>query len=1124
MENLTPGRSLPRSRPAFDSCASTTSGNCSLSPITALLVLSLGSLLCDQVEAADSCRRTTTVVNGPVTIGCILQNNEALSVTPTGSIELPSGTAVSASAAVVRRIINQGTLAGTVGIAIDASPNIGKIANTGTITGELDALRITNSHVTGALTNAGTLAYAGVEHGDTIVLLDHVTLDHGFANSGTIDARGAEQGLTILASTVTGNVDSSGTVFGGSGAINIQDSRINGSVRNTGEITTDLGGSLQIVDAYITGSVFNSGALTGTAGIRSSTVVGRFTNTGTLSDGIQSLAIGSSTLKDGFYNSGTIFSGEGVPIADSVLKRFENSGVFSLSEGALTFARTTIQSDFVNRGTLATGNDGLGGLAFYATRVQGNLINTGTIEGGTFTSALSSGEQARIDGSLLNSGRIAGGFGADLTALTLGGDFVNRGSIIGNLRPEEHHGSGLLLKDSSIGGELLNTGLIGGLEQGAAFSNVQVAGDFTNRGRIIAAQEALNLTNTSIAGRWRNYGYIGVDPDADVVDLSAAANGITLSGSTLQARATNVGTIRGSAVGLSVLDTRFGDGLVNAGTLRGSRYSLYVDESSRLDNLFIAGDGTARFQGAVHAPATTATIYSDARYRLEARDVWQVKSLVNRGVLELAAPAQTGGSAPSLSGDYVQKPGAILRTQVQDSDHYGRLDVNGTATLPSQARIDVDVAQARQPFAASSLNDVLTATQLISDGTFRVTSNSALFNFGARKVDNRVDLLLTPKASNGVSSAAREAGMSASTQGAARVLDQQLALGSASTLAPYFVSATSSAQVASSLAQALPQDNAALRASQATLASIGYAVKNRLDDVTGLSTQGVAAGQNPASKAINGFWSQPFSYSSGTGSSTVEGASGTVIGFDVRTSAQQRSGWAFAYANGGTGSSQADGQQRSRLDVWQFLGYSSYTVAPGTELMVYGGAGRNSVDADRRLAIAGVSGSAKAEYDSLMATLGTSIGHALQLNDTTRLIPSLRLDYNHIRDGAYSERGSSSLAPLLLNVAARDTDQLIAGFDTRLEQNVTASTRLRVNLGVGYDLINRPTTTSAAFAGAADQRFQVTGEDTSPWLMRGGLGVATRWRNGAELSLDYDAQTRMDFTDQVASVRGSVPF
>lgn len=1124
MENLTPGRSLPRSRPAFDSCASTTFGNCSLSPFTALLVLSLGSLLSDQVEAADSCRRGTTVINGPVSLGCSLQDHDALTLTPTGSIDVASGAAVIISDAAARHVLNQGRLAGTLGIAIDGSDGVGKISNSGTISGSVTAVQITDSRLSGALINSGTLQSPSDGYGDTIVKLDRVVLERGFANSGTIDARAAEVGVAILDSAVTGNVDNSGRVYGGSQAVLIQGSRINGSVRNTGTLDTALGNSLQIEGSHITGDVFNSGSIAGYTFLAQSTVEGRFINAGQLRDGINAFDIYQSTVGGGVYNSGWIYSGEGVQIRDSVLKRFENTGVFSMSEDDLSFNRTTIQGDLVNRGSIAPSSDGFGGLAVYGGDIQGNLINSGTIEGGVFGPALRTDLQARIAGSLINSGRLIGGYGVDMTSSTIGGDFINRGSIIGNFQPDEHHGSGLLLKDSSLGGSLLNTGLISGLEQGAALSNVQLAGDFTNRGRIIAAREALNLTDTTVTGRWRNYGYIGVDPDADVVDLSADANGITVSGSTLQGRATNLGTVRGSAIGLNVIDSQFSDGLVNAAIIRGSNYSLYVDDSSRLDNLYIAGNGTARFQGTVYAPATTATLYSDARYRLEAGDVWQVKSLVNRGTLELAAPALTGGASATLAGDYVQKPGAVLRTQVQDNAHYGSLAVYGTATLPSQARIDVDVAQARQPFTTSSLNYVLTATELVSDGTFAVTSNSALFNFGARKVDNRVDLLLTPKASNGVASAAREAGMSASTQGAARVLDRQLALGSASTLAPYFVSATSTAQVASNLNQALPQDNAALRASQATLASIGYAVKNRLDDVTGLSTLGVASGQNPPSKAINGFWSQPFSYSSGMGNSTVEGATGTVIGFDLRTSAQQRSGWAFAYANGGTGSLQPNGQQRSRLDLWQFLGYSSYTVAPGTELMVYGGAGRNSVDADRRLAISGVSGSAKAEYDSLMATLGTSIGHALQLSDSTRLIPSARLDYNHIRDAAYSERGSSSLAPLLLNVAARETDQLIAGFDTKLEHNVTASTRLRVNMGVGYDLINRPASTTAAFAGAADQRFQVTGEATSPWLMRGGLGVATRWRNGAELSLDYDAQTRMDFTDQVASVRASVPF
>jgi uncharacterized protein with beta-barrel porin domain len=206
------------------------------------------------------------------------------------------------------------------------------------------------------------------------------------------------------------------------------------------------------------------------------------------------------------------------------------------------------------------------------------------------------------------------------------------------------------------------------------------------------------------------------------------------------------------------------------------------------------------------------------------------------------------------------------------------------------------------------------------------------------------------------------------------------------------------------------------------------------------------------------------------------------------------------------------------------LGYSSYTLAPGTEWMLYGGAGRNSVTADRRLAIAGLNGSAKGDYDSVMATLGTSLAHALQLNDSTRLIPSLRLDYNHIRDAAYHEHGSSDLAPLLLNVDKRDTDQLVVGVDTQLERSFTSMTRLSLNLGVGYDLLNRPPSTTAAFSGAADQHFAVAGDASNPWLMRGGVAMATRFSNGAEVSLNYDAQQRMDFVDQVASVKASWAF
>ncbi|WP_263265163.1 autotransporter outer membrane beta-barrel domain-containing protein, partial [Pseudomonas sp. RIT-PI-S] len=481
-----------------------------------------------------------------------------------------------------------------------------------------------------------------------------------------------------------------------------------------------------------------------------------------------------------------------------------------------------------------------------------------------------------------------------------------------------------------------------------------------------------------------------------------------------------------------------------------------------------------------------------------AGDSWTVDSLVNRGTLVLGRPA-IRGTVASVTGDYVQGSGAVLRTQVKDNTHYGQLVVSGTATLPSQARIDVDVANASQPFTVSRLQNVLSAGSLQSDGTFAVTSNSALFDFGAVKDANTVDLTLSAKSTRGVSAAANAAGLS-QAKGAAQVLDQQLALGSASALTPYFVSATSNAEVASSLAQTLPQNNDSLRASQAALSAIGLAVQERMGIANGLlGADGLA---NQAS-----FWSKPFSYASGHGG----GSQGSVMGMDTRLSPTSRAGFAFAYANGENANPQG---QSSQLDLWQFLGYRSYALAPNTELMLYAGAGNNTVEGERTLNLAGASGTAKGSYDSVTATVGASLGHSFQLSEQTRLLPALRLDFNHIRDEAYREHGADSLSPLLLEVDARRSNQLIAGLDGTLGHQFTPRTALKLNLGVGYDLINDDGAVRAAFAGAPGQRFTVAGEQASPWLLRSGAGLATTFSNGAELSVNYDAQTRSDFTDQ----------
>lgn len=1123
MDNLTPGRCLPCSRPAFDSRASSTLCQCSTRRLTVLILLSLGGLPSEPVEAADSCRRGATVIDTPVRSRCTLHNGDRLSVSPGGGIDVTSGAAVSVTHAAPTVIFNAGVITGAVGVAIDDSSGVGKLYNSGIISGSVNALRITDSQLSGQLRNTGTLRAFENGQADAVVTMDRTVLGQGFANIGSIDARGAVTAVAINKSVIIGNLDNSGSMSGGENGLRIVDSKIQGSLRNSG--TMDGGDTLTVDGTHISGDLLNSGEMLGPSGLLDSVIDGRLINTGTLRDSVAAMDLRGTTIRGGIYNSGWWYSGEGAWIYGSTLKRFENTGSIGVGDDELRFNGSVIEGDWVNRGSISPRYDGVGGLALDRSAIKGDLINRGALEGGFRGVALRGRNQAKIIGNVLNTGRIVGGTGVYLSDTFIGGDFINSGLIMGN--PADYHeGSGMLMTDSRLGGTLRNSGVVSGLVDGIHLSTTVLEGDFNNSGRIIAAQNALTLDASRIEGRWLNSGYIGTDNDASPVDFDPDNTGVTLRDSVIQGTATNRGTVRGNTTGLSISNSQLLGGLVNAGTLHGSSYSLYADAASRLDNLYIAGDNTAHFEGAVYAPATTATLYSNASYRMAANDIWNIKTLINRGTLAVGARILADGGAAGIAGDYVQTPGGVLRIEVRDADHYGRLIVSGTATLPSQARIDVDVSQPRQPISRRSLDSVLSASRLASDGTFAVTSNSALFDFSARQVNEQVDLLLAPKRAGGITSAAREAGLPATTQSAARVLDRQLALGTASTLTPFFISATSNQQIASALTQTLPMDNAPLRANQATLASINHAVKSRLDAVTGLSMGATDTSNttDTGGAAISGLWSQPFSYRSGAADTTVEGASGTLLGFDLRTSPERRSGWAFAYANGSTGTHQAGRQQSSKLDLWQFLGYSSYTLAPSTEWMLYGGAGRNSVTADRRLAIAGLNGSAKGEYGSVMATLGTSLGHALQLNDSTRLIPSLRLDYSHIRDAAYHEHGSSELAPLLLNVDKRDTDQLVVGVDTQLERSFTPMTRLSLNLGVGYDLINRPLSTTAAFSGAADQHFAVAGDVSNPWLMRGGVAMATRFSNGAEVSLNYDAQQRMDFIDQVASVKASWAF
>jgi hypothetical protein len=78
---------------------------------------------------------------------------------------------------------------------------------------------------------------------------------------------------------------------------------------------------------------------------------------------------------------------------------------------------------------------------------------------------------------------------------------------------------------------------------------------------------------------------------------------------------------------------------------------------------------------------------------------------------------------------------------------------------------------------------------------------------------------------------------------------------------------------------------------------------------------------------------------------------------------------------------------------------------------------------------------------------------------------------------------------------------------------------------VGYDVIHDDSMLVASYAGAPGQTFNNVGQSSSPWLARGGVGVSTRIAsNGTELSVNYDAEARSDFTNQTVSLRLKMPF
>lgn len=334
-----------------------------------------------------------------------------------------------------------------------------------------------------------------------------------------------------------------------------------------------------------------------------------------------------------------------------------------------------------------------------------------------------------------------------------------------------------------------------------------------------------------------------------------------------------------------------------------------------------------------------------------------------------------------------------------------------------------------------------------------------------------------------------------------------------SNLANLFTGLTTDQQISDAASQTLPLlTGASMIAANSALLGINRVIQARIEGNLGMSSGESFYGNKH-------LWIKPFG--SWADQDTQNGVAGykaetigLAIGVDGTVTPALRIGGAFAYAKSDINGQSTVAPQSANVDIYQLIGYGSYSLDERTDINFQIDAGQNINKGRRQIAF--TSSTASSDYDSQTAHVGVGIGRTYALSGQTSLTPAVRADYTWIKDKGYVETGAGLLN---LDVKGRSAESLVIGVDGKLVHKLNDQTSLLANLGVGYDAMIKQAAITSAFAGAPGAAFVTYGVDPSPWLMRAGIGAVYRTKAGVELTGRYDAEVREKFTNQTASVK-----
>ena len=985
---------------------------------------------------------------------------------------------------------------------IDAQAACGTISTTTTISGSVtDTCSLAGGTYDLVISNTGSITgFGGLQIFGTYIV------DGNIVNNGRI-AVDSPMAYYNNSGTLTGMLSNSGVMSSYDVAISNGYGDIGGGIINSGTISSTMSGSAPaIFNAYGTiAGIVNSGTIVGSSqGINnhaSGTITHGISNSGTIagSVGISNAGIISGDI--GISNSGTISGGiSNSGLIAGVIGIANDGGLIQSMDLAISNSGT-INGGISNSGTIQSTNS----FAIYANggTISGGISNSGTVSGNASAMYLSGGiisgdinnsgtitasgtaiyhENGSISGAVSNSGTMSGQYGLYNNGGTITGGVTNAGTILG-----DNGGFGIGIGNAN--------GVIGHIENSSTISSDIGIGNF------VGTIDSINNTGTisgSAIGIWNNTGTItgGITNSGTIhSDNSAIGSDGTIGG------ITNSGTISGDSYGISVDHGTISGDIVNSGTLSGFYNSILLNISTLSGEIVVTGTNTARFIGAVEAANNAMRVASGSSYTLVGDEYFSVTSLINNGTLKVA---DTGSGTATISGDFSNT--GTFNTKVTDTS-YGKLNVTGNIGLGGTLFVDASTVTSSNNYSSGTLAGVMAGAT--RSGSFTSYSdNSTLFNFTPVYTSTGFDLTIAAAPGNGVYDAVVSTDNSAG-QGAAKVLDRLIQADPAGPIATLFVPLNGSQAISSAVSQTLPLLNGGgQQASFSLIRNTTQNIQSRQDAVRGLNSgDGMLADQHLWFKAF-GSWLDQDNHQG------TAGYSGNTYGFtagaDGDLTEQARIGVAFTYAKADLNAS----TNSAVVDLYQFTGYGSHDLNDNTWLDYHAGVGQNVNSGDRDIRFA--NRTAKSDYNSYTANAGVGLSHRIPLGSSTSFIPGVRADYLWLKDESYTEKDAGALN---LKVNSNTADAFIIGLDGKLNYQTDAGYSLSANAGIGYDLIHDRTSITAAYAGALGSSFVTNGIDQSPWIARGGLGVARDIANGISLQARYDVEHRSDFINQTAALK-----